>query len=295
VSGVVTERCPVTGLPSGRVLDQAVEYFSEIHRHDGWILFVGVDRIEFINERYGRETGDRVLHQVAQLIDGESAMKLYRYDGPVFAGLFTGDIGDALGIAERTRKRVAENSDFVEAVSLSIGMLAVSEVDAAYDLEARAFARLRIARRRGGNQVCASAPDDDDAEYSSGTVLIVDPESGALSVMIRELEASGLTVITAEDGLEALQLVSQIAPELVICEVSVPRIGGLDLRTRLRAMEGLAGVPFILASHRKNDELVRQAVSLGILHYFRKPVSAVEVAAVARHLVRERIRETGCE
>lgn len=287
--------CPVTGLPSGRSLVHGLEGLVQ-RGGDGWALFMQLDRIESINEQYGRAQGDETLARVAQLLSGEIKEPLYRAAGPVFVATMSGNTAYALTLAEAVRRAVAESNEFLEQLTLSIGIVGVDEVPNAEALENRGKARMRVAGRRGGNQVSGASPAGHEGEYSGGTVLLVDPSIRWGGVLIREIEATGLAVIPATDGIEALQLVTQFMPEVVISEVAVPKIGGFELRTRLRAQEELAGIPFVLVAHRKNDDLVREAASLDILHYFRKPVSAFELAMLVRNLARNRIRETapGC-
>lgn len=260
-------------------------------------MFVRVDRIEYINNHYGRETGDETLNRIAQIVSRAApSADIYRADGPLFALLFSGDVAAALAAAEQIRKSVAESRELIEPLSVSIALVEGQDADSPEGLEEIAYARLQIARRRGGNTVCAVSYSDDDAPFSSGVILVVDPELDALGVLIRELEAKGYSVMTASDGLQALQMISQFAPDVVVSEITVPKLSGFELRTRLRLSVELAAIPFVLLSHRRTDELVRQAASLRILHYHQKPVSVVMVAELVKNLAGPRLvdEEAGC-
>jgi DNA-binding response OmpR family regulator len=70
-----------------------------------------------------------------------------------------------------------------------------------------------------------------------------------------------------------------------------PRLNGFELRERLRANALWAAIPYILVSHKKNEDLVRRAVDLDIRHYFRKPLSIVEVAGLVQNLTRDAARQ----
>ena len=152
------------------------------------------------------------------------------------------------------------------------------------DLEAVALSRLRIARQSGGNTVCAASPTSDGGGLAAGTILIVDPEVERLRPLVRELEAGGVSVFTVSDGIEAMQLMNQVVPDVVISEVTVPKLNGFELRERLSRASEFSRIPFVLVSHRKNDDLLRQAASLGIVHYFRKPVSVSELTGLVKNL-----------
>jgi response regulator RpfG family c-di-GMP phosphodiesterase len=91
--------------------------------------------------------------------------------------------------------------------------------------------------------------------------------------------------VTAEEGVEAMQVVNQIVPDAIISEITVPKMDGFALKERLGRSSEMSRIPFVLLSHRKNEDLIRRAASLGILHYFQKPVPTVELAGVVGNLV----------
>ena len=66
-----------------------------------------------------------------------------------------------------------------------------------------------------------------------------------------------------------------------------PRLNGFTLRERLQTNALWNAIPFILVSHRKNEDLIRKAVERDIRHFFRKPVSLTEVAGLAVNLTRK--------
>ena len=289
-------RCDVTKLPTTAAFRAALAGEVTVSPEGLWVCAVTIDRIDVLNQQYGRSTGDEVLAGSARIIAQAAGVRLFRYDGPVFVAIVRADVMEVLGITESIRRSIHEATHFVEPLSVSLGLVSGSEVEDPGELEQQATSRMRIARRRGGNQVCASGLSESESGLTTGTVVIVDPAVEMLDALIRELESGGLTVVSVDDGLEAMQLVTQVAPQVIISEVSVPKIGGLALRERLRTIEGLSGTPFILMSHRKNDDLIREAASLGILHYFRKPVSAVEIGALVQNLARLQAGESndGC-
>jgi PleD family two-component response regulator len=96
-----------------------------------------------------------------------------------------------------------------------------------------------------------------------------------------------MSVVTATEGVEAMQVVSQIVPDVILAEVTVPKLDGFALKERLSRSSELSSIPFVIISHRKNDALIQRAASLGILHYYRKPLSSVEVSGLVRNLVKQ--------
>lgn len=294
--------CPVTRLPSVSRFRATVEQMSADKLEKTWLLTVGADRIESINSSYGRQAGDDVLRVIARILDFVRASRghptdrtMFRLDGPVLAYMFQGTLREAMEISESIRKEVGDSESFFESLSASVGMVSGNEIldsdksgeELRRSMESVGLSRLRIARQSGGNTVCAASPTGDSGTAASGTVLLVDPEASRLRPLIRNLERLGVSVVTATEGVEAMQVVSQIVPDVILSEVTVPKLDGFALKERLSRSSELSSIPFVLMSHRKNEALIRRAASLGILHYYRKPLSSVEVSGLVRNLVQQ--------
>ena len=112
------------------------------------------------------------------------------------------------------------------------------------------------------------------------TVLVVDDEEILRSYMARVLEGEGYSVIEAENGVEALSLLSRKDPgvvvDLVITDVRMPRMGGRDLAASLAQGRFSPPVLFVSGSHTASD------VSGPLL---RKPFTPDDLSALARELL----------
>src|SRR5262245_21842967 len=95
------------------------------------------------------------------------------------------------------------------------------------------------------------------ADGSHGTVLIVDDEPTIVEVVSRYMERAGYETLTASDGSEALSLAGQHDPDLVVLDVMLPELDGLEVMRRLHDGEGRP-VPVILLTARgeESDRLV---------------------------------------
>ncbi len=204
---------------------------------------------------------------------------------------------EATRLAEELRKAVSESAMFLEQVTVSVGVASVDEVTAAGGdadggkaaavlvdrLLDRAQSRLRIARAGGRNTVCATDPEGGPLT-GGANILIADPDAPYLEVLTRQLNARGYSVLVAEDGEDALDVIAQIVPDVIVCEAMLPKLNGFSIREELRHSSRLSEIPFILISHRKNDELIEKAGLLGIVHFLRKPFSLVELTGLLRNL-----------
>lgn len=264
------------------------------------LCLVSLDRIEQINRRFGRAGGDDALHVLAyhlenyRLSRGDQVhVRLYKLTGPDYVYLIVDpDDQDVVSVAEAIRKTVAESAMFLERITVSIGLVQSHELPTNSRAETfveRAQGRLSIARASGMNTICSSDPEDSAIGSGGATVLIADPEAPYLHTLTRLLEDKGFSVLLADDGADALDTIAQIRPDAIVCEAFLPKMNGFALREQLGSSSEISSIPFILISHRKDDETIEKAALLGITHFLRKPFSLVELLGLLSNLTRERL------
>lgn len=114
-------------------------------------------------------------------------------------------------------------------------------------------------------------------------VLVVDDDPHIRQLLVFALEKAGLTAREAEDGEAALTAVAQSAPDLVVLDINMPRLDGLEVCRRLRAQGDL---PILFLSSR-DDEIDRiLGIELGGDDYVVKPFSPREVVARVQAILR---------
>ena len=110
--------------------------------------------------------------------------------------------------------------------------------------------------------------------------LVVDDDPGVRYTLREILEAEGLSVAEAEDGVAALAEVERFRPELVVADLRMPRLDGMELLRRLSARAPAPRVVLITA-HGSERQAV-EAMKSGAYDYFRKPFEPEELVAVVR-------------
>jgi DNA-binding response OmpR family regulator len=101
-------------------------------------------------------------------------------------------------------------------------------------------------------------------------VLVVDDELDDLELLQAFLMAKGYEVLTASNGEEALQKVKEERPHLILLDVRMPKMNGLEVLKRVRAIDREVGV--IMVTAVKEEETGRQALRMGAFDYITKPL-----------------------
>jgi pilus assembly protein CpaE len=111
------------------------------------------------------------------------------------------------------------------------------------------------------------------------SILCVDDDKTTRKLVSGVLERQGYRVRTADDGLEALRAVAEAMPDLIITDVRMPYVNGLELTQRLRRNHRTARIPIIMLSGRKRSEEILAGYTEGADDYVPKPVDMAVLAA----------------
>jgi two-component system alkaline phosphatase synthesis response regulator PhoP len=118
------------------------------------------------------------------------------------------------------------------------------------------------------------------------TILVVDDEPHIVEIVCDYLKQAGYRVVTAADGQTALTLARHERPDLIVLDLLLPGIDGLDVCRRLRQDLGLADTPIVMLTARveETDKLI--GLELGADDYVTKPFSPRELVARVRAVLR---------
>jgi two-component system alkaline phosphatase synthesis response regulator PhoP len=119
-------------------------------------------------------------------------------------------------------------------------------------------------------------------------ILIADDSRTIVSMVASRLERSGYEVLTTTNGEDALQLVSERGPALVILDVEMPKLDGYEVTRRLRADETTNRVPIILLTSHDNENAQATGYDAGATDYITKPFSPQELEAAVERILGRR-------
>ncbi|OGH56246.1 MAG: hypothetical protein A3G34_06065 [Candidatus Lindowbacteria bacterium RIFCSPLOWO2_12_FULL_62_27] len=120
----------------------------------------------------------------------------------------------------------------------------------------------------------------------TGRILIVDDDPGVLDSVSKTLSAHGFDTDTARDGLRAVLLASTQKPDLILLDVNLPRLNGIEALKRIKS-DGMAGPKVVMMTAVADKDTIVQAVYAGANDYLAKPFEPEAlVGKIEKHLGR---------
>jgi adenylate cyclase len=149
---------------------------------------------------------------------------------------------------------------------------------------------------RGGSSstfaACRSAEPGGEAQGLVGRVLVVDDDEMNRDLLLRRLERQGHRVFLAENGLEALAMLRHARVDLILLDIVMPGLDGLQTLERLKADETLRHTPVIMLSALDEIDRVVRCVEVGADDYLSKPFNPVLLRArITACLEKKRLRD----
>jgi class 3 adenylate cyclase len=117
-------------------------------------------------------------------------------------------------------------------------------------------------------------------------VLVVDDVPDNVDILQMRLESQGYEVMTAGDGLEALEKIRELRPDLVLLDVMMPKLDGIETVKRLKADPSLPFIPVILVTAKADASEVIAGLESGGDDYLTKPVDHAALSARVRAMLR---------
>lgn len=122
-------------------------------------------------------------------------------------------------------------------------------------------------------------------------ILVVDDSDDTREMMAKLLELESFTVVTAEDGSAGLDTADAERPDLIITDVNMPRMNGIEMIKRLREQDGFATVP-IMAITAYGNGVAKEALEAGANRAATKPIQFAELVVEIKELLEASRRVT---
>ncbi|WP_300432745.1 response regulator [Thalassolituus sp.] len=119
----------------------------------------------------------------------------------------------------------------------------------------------------------------------SKTIFVVDDSATMLMSVRASLEMNGFKVETASDGVQALDKLNSMSPDLIITDINMPRMGGMELIQALRAMSKFRFTPILTLTTESESGKRDQAKQLGATGWLVKPVPAGDLVRIIKQVL----------
>lgn len=120
---------------------------------------------------------------------------------------------------------------------------------------------------------------------SDETIIVADNDSMMRGLLRTVLDQPGRTVLLCADGMEAVELATQTLATLVLLDLRMPRMGGIEACMRIRELPRYATVPIVILTVFDGDTLKRRALRAGATSFVAKPFSRAELLMAINPLI----------
>ena len=121
------------------------------------------------------------------------------------------------------------------------------------------------------------------------TVLIVEDDDELREILHAEFELEGLAVLTATDGSEAVTTVRRLKPDLVLMDIKMPVMNGIEATKIIKSEEEIQHIPIIMLTASRNREDIVEGLEAGAIDYITKPFFMPELKARLRAVLQHKI------
>ncbi|ASF45316.1 hybrid sensor histidine kinase/response regulator [Methylovulum psychrotolerans] len=238
------------------------------------VFYSGIDDIRHTDgqamlyldgQSYPVKTLNKLLNMPDRLASGQAhgAVLLVQYNGGITAVLLD-NIIDSIDIVIKSLGPYLKKIPGVMGATIMGDGLVAPVLDVAELLSSGSRVRGNLA---------IFEPDSDEPEEALPIILVVDDSLSQRRSLELLLHDTGFRVITARDGIEAVNLMQKSKPALVLTDLEMPRMNGIELAAHIRANTAIKTVPVLMITSRTTLKHRKMAEQAGVNAYLVKPVS----------------------
>src|SRR5277367_3104300 len=134
----------------------------------------------------------------------------------------------------------------------------------------------------------AANPSSGDTHLPTSTILVVDDNLQNVELMQAYLETLNCTVHVAVDGVDALEKVPKVNPDLVLLDIMMPRMSGFEVCRRLKASPQTREIPILMVTAHNELGDIERGVECGTDDFLTKPINKLELLTRVKSLLRVR-------
>jgi len=116
-------------------------------------------------------------------------------------------------------------------------------------------------------------------------ILIVEDDPSVQTLLGKALTAQGYRVTHANDGVQGLTALEQDQPDLIICDIMMPRLDGMTFVKAIKSNEGTRAVPVIFLTAKNDPRSVVEGINVGAKYYVTKPFQLDEILSKVKKVL----------
>lgn len=141
------------------------------------------------------------------------------------------------------------------------------------------------------DKVSSQNVNKDSDTMSKSTILIVDDERDILDLIEYNLKKEGFVVVTAEDGEEGIEKARQVKPDLVLLDIMMPKMDGLEVIDLMRQDANLKDIPVIFLTARSDEKTEVKGLDRGADDFLTKPISTTKLVSRIKAVLRRYLED----
>lgn len=298
----------LTTLKNRRAFEEQLQALFTSEKHQSFsLILLDIDNFKTINDRYGHVVGDNALRFVSEVIQSGCSPddSAFRIGGDEFAVICrSADLAYPNRLAQKFQDGIEsniQNSDgHTSRLTTSIGIASYSDETSDRDqLFNMADSALYQSKRQGRNSINIYSKDapplvgdaqrtvsvcnvnDPQSESTrDGLILIVDDESIITDLLEYQLGQFGYkNVISENDATRAVSLIKEQLPDLIILDVNMPEVSGLDILAEVKQCEMTSAIPVLIMTSSTDEGLMVESLKLQAGDFLTKPAKPAELDA----------------
>ena len=254
------------------------------------LIMLDIDHFKPYNDFYGHPAGDECLRRISKALSDalqRPADIVARYGGEEFIILLPETelhgaklVGENILLAINQLEIMHERSNTASHVTASIGIASCQHTTGRTldDMIKQADSMLYHAKNNGRNRVAAQ----ESALFK--TILVADDDPDTL-LLLKDQLRDHCNIVTAASGQECLDLARAIQPDLLLLDIHMPNMSGLEVCEALKESASTASIPIILISGEERSEQLRLGKKVGANECLQKPLHESLLLAKVNHFL----------
>ncbi|MFC1566267.1 response regulator [bacterium] len=261
----------LTGLHNKDYFKKQIKLFNDIAKRYEKVyslLIVDMDNLKVINDTFGHFAGDLAIQKIAQILNSELRQSdiIARFGGDEFVIILSECDKENATIVEKKLKSINKNE-------LSIIDKTGKKINFSISVGSSTFSKEVNSEERVFEIADVNMYEDKKSKKrtKSNMITIIDDDEDICNLVKAKLEEKGYEVMCSFDGESGLEVVNSTPPALIILDVMMPKVDGMQVLKNIKKTESTMNIPVLILSAKNQEGDIVQGFKKGAVEYITKP------------------------